>query len=89
MSEINPRIFSPIFKNLSFSKNANNSESEVVQFQLEVAAMADIILQGWDISHCFIHSFFAVSTWGDAEILRLLQCFPARQSLPPTPQLEC
>ncbi|XP_051932920.1 integrin alpha-5-like isoform X3 [Hippocampus zosterae] len=28
------------------SKNANNSESEVVRFQLEVAAMADIILQG-------------------------------------------
>ncbi|XP_061901299.1 integrin alpha-5-like [Entelurus aequoreus] len=28
------------------SKNANNSESEVVLFQLEVAAMADVILQG-------------------------------------------
>uniref|UniRef100_A0AAQ4QXV8 Integrin alpha-2 domain-containing protein n=1 Tax=Gasterosteus aculeatus aculeatus TaxID=481459 RepID=A0AAQ4QXV8_GASAC len=28
------------------SKNANNSESEVVQFALEVAAMADVILQG-------------------------------------------
>ncbi|XP_029358327.1 integrin alpha-5-like isoform X1 [Echeneis naucrates] len=28
------------------SKNANNSESEVVQYELEVAAMADVILQG-------------------------------------------
>ncbi|GLD61336.1 integrin alpha-5-like protein [Lates japonicus] len=28
------------------SKNANNSESEVVLYQLEVAAMADVILQG-------------------------------------------
>ncbi|XP_037639371.1 integrin alpha-5-like [Sebastes umbrosus] len=28
------------------SKNANNSESEVVLFELEVAAMADVILQG-------------------------------------------
>lgn len=32
--------------NLRRSKNANNSESEVVQFALEVAAMADVILQG-------------------------------------------
>lgn len=29
------------------SKNANNSESEVVLYELEVAAMADVILQGW------------------------------------------
>lgn len=28
------------------SKNANNSESEVVQYELDVAAMADVILQG-------------------------------------------
>ncbi|KAM9361473.1 integrin alpha-5-like [Symphorus nematophorus] len=28
------------------SKNANNSESEVVMYELEVAAMADVILQG-------------------------------------------
>lgn len=28
------------------SKNANNSESEVVLYELEVAAMADVILQG-------------------------------------------
>lgn len=28
------------------SKNANNSESEVVPYQLEVAAMARVILQG-------------------------------------------
>lgn len=28
------------------SKNANNSESEVVSHELEVAAMADVILQG-------------------------------------------
>ncbi|XP_072238998.1 integrin alpha-5-like [Leuresthes tenuis] len=46
------------------SKNANNSESEVVLFELEVAAMADVILQGvsrpdkvifpppnWTVSH--------------------------------------
>lgn len=33
---------------LSFcsSKNANNSESEVVLYELQVAAMADVILQG-------------------------------------------
>ncbi|XP_068598021.1 integrin alpha-5-like [Brachionichthys hirsutus] len=31
------------------SENANNSESEVVLFELEVAAMADVILQG--VSH--------------------------------------
>lgn len=28
------------------SKNANNSESEVVLYELDVAAMADVILQG-------------------------------------------
>lgn len=34
---------------LSFccSKNANNSESEMVLYELEVATMADVILQGW------------------------------------------
>lgn len=32
---------------LCCSKNANNSESEVVLHDLEVAAMADVILQGW------------------------------------------
>lgn len=28
------------------SKNVNNSESEVVLYELEVVAMADVILQG-------------------------------------------
>lgn len=28
------------------SKNVNNSESEVVVYELEVAALADVLLQG-------------------------------------------
>lgn len=35
-----------MFLFIRFSKNANNSVSEVVLFELEVAAMADVILQG-------------------------------------------
>lgn len=36
-----------IFVFFHCSKNANNSESDVVLFELEVAVMADVILQGW------------------------------------------
>lgn len=38
------------------SKNANNSESEVVLHELEVAAMASMILQGWGIVKLLVYN---------------------------------
>lgn len=35
-----------VFLRLCCSKNVNNSESELVLLELEVAALADVILQG-------------------------------------------
>lgn len=40
------RVKSLIYCFVCCSKNANNSESEVVLYELEVVAMADVILQG-------------------------------------------
>ncbi|XP_032368904.1 integrin alpha-5 [Etheostoma spectabile] len=49
------------------SKNANNSESEVVQFDLEVAAVADVILQGVSRPDKVI---FPPPNWGISQSLR-------------------
>ncbi|KAM9813807.1 integrin alpha-5-like [Neosynchiropus ocellatus] len=49
------------------SKNANNSESEVVPFELEVAAMADVILQGVSRPD---KVFFPPPKWSASQSLR-------------------
>ncbi|KAM7402700.1 hypothetical protein PAMP_017915 [Pampus punctatissimus] len=49
------------------SKNANNSESEVVLFELELAAMADVILQGVSRPDKVI---FPPPNWSTSEVLR-------------------
>lgn len=78
----------------SWSKNANNSESEVVQYELEVAAMADVILQGWGTvvsatASSLLHPYVVIPARWNAELrARLFQCFSTRQSHFSTSQLD-
>lgn len=65
------------------SKNANNSESEVVLYELEVAAMTRVILQGWA----------CISTTSRHRVCRCNRAFPfqrftSRQTLISPSELE-
>uniref|UniRef100_A0A671V5A9 Integrin subunit alpha 5 n=1 Tax=Sparus aurata TaxID=8175 RepID=A0A671V5A9_SPAAU len=73
------------------SKNANNSESEVVLYELQVAAMADVILQGvslpdkvifpppnWSVSQSLREEQDIVSVKGGTNLPRLIS-FPVVQ----------
>lgn len=68
-----------------FSKNVNNSESEVVLLELKVAAKADLILQGWGLlfnsSNMFLSDVILTLLMAANMInVWLWQCFSAGQS---------